>query len=193
MCPTPIGRVHTRVASLTLPALLGVILSIVTGRPDWIVLIGVFLLLGVVLDTGVYSWLLKYQPPWMTGVLALAELGLLYVLAQLLELNLSPLEAIVFYWVAWALAISTKIALLPIFSLTYIESAGEFRRIQWSIPAAQAALPVLAAADEAAAGPGPVVRAASGTHAVPLEPLPSPSGAHQIPGREPAGAAGGRA
>jgi len=181
MCPTPLGRVHTRVATIFLPALLGLILSLVTGRPDWIVLIGVFLLLGVALDAGLYSWLLKYQPPWMTFVLALAEFGLLYVLANVLELNLSPLEAIVLYWVSWALAISSKVALLPIFSLTYLESAGEFRRVQWSIPAAQAALPVLAATPAAEAGPGPVVRGASGAHAIPLQRQPGPSAVHRVP------------
>jgi hypothetical protein len=181
MCPTPIGRVHTRVAILVGPAILGVILSLITGRPDWIVLIGVFLLMGVALDTLIYSWLLKYQPPWMTGVLALAEFGLLYVLANVLELNLSPAEAIIFYWVVWAIATATRIVLLPIFSLTYIESATEFRRIQWSIPAAQVPTPVLASPAEAGAGPGPLIRSASGEHAVPLQLLPSPSGVHRVP------------
>lgn len=183
MCPTPTGRIHTRVATIALPALLGVILSIVTGREDWIVLIGVFLLLGVALDAGLYSWLLKYQPPWMTGVLALGELGLLFVLANLLELDLSPAEAIIFYWVAWALAISTKIAILPLVSITYLESSGEFRRTEWSVPASQASLPVLASQAEATAGPGPLVRGASGAHAVPLALKPSLSGVQAVPSR----------
>jgi hypothetical protein len=182
MCPTPIGRIHTRVATLTLPALLGVILSVLDGKPDWIVLIGVFLLMGVALDAGVYSWLLKYQPPWMTGVLGLGELGLLYVLANVLELDLTPAQAIIFYLVSWTLAIVTKIAFLPIFSLTYLESAAEFRRTEWSVPAAQASVPVIASAQEAAAGAGPVIQAASGAHAVPLELKPSPSGVQAIPG-----------
>ena len=94
MCPTPLGRVHTRVAIIVGPALLGLVLSLVTGRADWIVLIGVYLLLGVFLDTCVYSWVLKYQPPWMTGVLGLVEFGLIYVLANVLKLDLSPAEAI---------------------------------------------------------------------------------------------------
>jgi hypothetical protein len=181
MCPTPLGRVHTRVATLTLPALLGVVLWIVTGKPDWLVLIGVYLLLGVALDTSAYSWLLRYQPPWMTFVLALGEFGLLYVLAQVLELNLTPLEAIVFYWVSWLLAIITKIVVLPLLSLTYLESSFEFRRVQWSIPPEQVSLPVLASPAEAKAGPGPLVRQASGAHALPIVKLPSPSGVHSVP------------
>ena len=150
MCPTPIGRVHTRVAIIVGPALLGLILSLVTGRADWIVLIGVYLLLGVFLDTCVYSWLLKYQPPWMTGVLALAEFGLLYVLANVLKLDLSPAEAIAFYWASWVLATVTRIVVLPNLSLTYIESAGEFRRIEWSLPPEQTPVPVLASVPDSA-------------------------------------------
>ncbi len=178
MCPTPIGRIETRVATLLGPALLAAALSLATGRPDWIVLIGVYLLLGVALDAGLYSWLLKYQPPWMTGVLALGEFGLLYVLANVLRLGLSPAEAIGLYWISWALATATRIAVLPIVSLTYIESAGEFRRTEWSVPPSQASLPVLASAAEAQAGPGALVQAASGVHARPLERKPSPSGIH---------------
>lgn len=188
MCPTPIGRIHTRVATIAGPALLGLVISLITFNPGWIVLVGVLLLLGVALDAAVYSWLLKYQPPWMTIVLAFAEFALLLLLALILEIPVPVLGAIVFYWVCWALAIATKIALLPIFSLTYLESAGEFRRIAWSIPPAQAAVPVLASAAEARGGPGPVVRSASGAHAIPLERRPSPSAVHRVPQPPPAGA-----
>jgi len=181
MCPTPIGRVHTRVAILVIPAILGTILSLVTGEAGWIVIIGVYLLLGVALDAGVYSWLIRYQPPWMTGVLGLAELGLLFVLANVLDLGLSAAEAIIFYLVVWCIAIATKIAILPLVSLTYLESSGEFRTTDWSIPPAQAAVPILAAAAEAEAGAGPVLRSASGAHAIPLDPRPSPSGVHRVP------------
>ena len=187
MCPTPLGRIHTRVATIFGPALLGLILSLITGRPDWIVLIGVYLLMGVALDTCVYSWLLRYQPPWMTFVLALGEFGLLYVLANVLQLDLSPLEAIALYWASWILAATSKIVLLPILSLTYIESSFEFRRPAWSLPPQQVAYPVVAASSDAE--PGPLVERASGELAVPLEPLPSPSGVHQVPG---AAAGGGR-
>jgi hypothetical protein len=181
VCPTPIGRVHTRVAILVIPAIIGTILSLVTGEAGWIVIIGVYLLLGVALDAGVYSWLIRYQPPWMTGVLGLAELGLLFVLASVLDLGLSPAEAIIFYVFVWCIAAASKIVLLPIFSLTYLESSGEFRTTEWSIPPAQAAVPIMATAGEAEGGPGPLLRDASGAHAKPLEPIPSPSGLHRIP------------
>lgn len=185
MCPTPIGRVHTRVTTILIgPAVLGLILTLVSGHLDWIVLIGVYLLLAIFLDTAVYSWMLKYQPPWMTFVLALAEYGLLLAVTQLLEgfPNISVIEATMFYWASWILAIWAKVVVLPILSLTYLESAGEFRTTEWSIPPQQVALPVLASAAEARRGPGELVRAASGVHAKPLESLPAPSGVHAVPG-----------
>jgi hypothetical protein len=178
MCPTLVGRIHSRVAALALPALLGVVLSLVTGREDWIVLIGVLLLMGTALDVLVYSWLIRYQPPWLTGLIGLSELGFLFVLAHLLKLELTDLEAIVFYVISWSLATATRIALFPIFSLTYLESAAEFRRLEWSIPAVQEQLPVFASPAEAG-GAGPVLRSASGTHAIPLEPKPAPSDVYE--------------
>ena len=91
-------------------------------------------------------------------------------------------EAVIFYWICWILAIPlTKVVLPPLFSLTYLESAGEIRRIEWSIPESQVPLPVLASSAEAKRGPGPVVREASGVHAKPLPQLPSPSGVHRVP------------
>jgi len=184
MCPTPVGRVHTRVSTILMgPAVLALIITLVTGHLDWIVLIGVYLLLGVFLDTTIYSWVLKYQPPWMTFVLGLTEYGLLLAITQLLEgfPNISVLEATIFYWVCWFLAFAIKIVVLPILSLTYLESAGEFRRIEWSVPAQQVALPVLASAAEARQGPGQLLREASGVRARPLEALPAPSGVRALP------------
>ena len=184
MCPTPTGRVHTRVTTILLgPAVLGLIVTLITGHLDWIVLVGVYLLLGVVLDTVVYPLVLKYQPPWMSFVLAVVEYGLLLAVTQLLEgfPNISVLEATIFYWACWALAALIKIVVLPIISLTYIESAGEFRRVEWSLPPEQVALPVLASAADARRGPGKLLAEASGVHARPLQPLPAPSGVRAVP------------
>jgi hypothetical protein len=188
MCPTPTGRIHTRVAIWTLgPFIIGLIFSLVSGHWDWLVLSGVYLMLGIFLDTAVYTWLLKWQPPWMGGVLALAEFGLLLVLAGILNdktgglSHISIGEAVGFYWLCWVVASIVKIVVLPIASLTYVESAAEFRTTEWSVPPPLEPLPILASSEEAKAGPGPVIREASGVHAKPLEPLPSPSGVHRLP------------
>ncbi len=187
MCPTPIGRLHTRTAIFVGPALIGLIFSLVSGHWDWLVLVGVYYMLGTFLDTAIYPWLLKWQPPWVGFVLALGEFGLLLVLAGILNdktgglHNISIGEAIWFYWLCWVVAALTKIVVLPIASLTYVESAAEFRTTEWSVPPPLEPLPILASSAEAKAGPGPVIREASGVHAKPLEPLPSPSGVHRLP------------
>ncbi len=198
MCPTPTGRIHTRTATILLPMLFGLIVSLVTGHFDWLILVGIYYIQGIFLDTAVYSWLFRFQPPWMTFVLGVAELGLLLVVSQIIGntadgglTNVGIGEAVIFYWICWILAIPlTKVVLLPLFSLTYLESAGEIRRIEWSIPESQVPLPVLASGAEAKRGAGPVVREASGAHAKPLPQLPSPSGVHRLPpqpGQAPAG------
>ena len=187
MCPTPIGRLHTRTAIFVGPALIGLIFSLVSTHWDWLVLVGVYFMLAIFLDSAIYPWLLKWQPPWMGGVLAVAEFGLLLVLASILNdktgglHNISIGEAIWFYWLCWIVAAVTKIVVLPIASLTYVESAAEFRTTEWSVPPPLEPLPILASSEEAKAGPGPVIREASGVHAKPLEPLPSPSGVHRLP------------
>jgi hypothetical protein len=181
MCPTPAGRLHTRVSCMTLPLLLGLILSLISGNPDYLVIVGVLLVLGATLDTAIYPFVIRWQPPWMTGVLGIFEYGLLLVLGSVLELDLTFVAATLLYIAAWLLFISTKIALLPIFSLTYVESAGEFRRTAWSIPPSKELLPILAADDSDALRPGKLLTEASGTHATPLPQVPSLSGAHAIP------------
>ena len=80
--------------------------------------------------------------------------GILLVISQIIGntadgglTNVGIGEAVIFYWICWILAIPlTKVVLLPLFSLTYLESAGEIRRIEWSIPESQVPLPVLASA-----------------------------------------------
>jgi len=63
VCPTVLGRLETRVATLIGPALLGALLSLVTANPGYVVLIGVLLLMGTVIDTAFYPLMIKWQPP----------------------------------------------------------------------------------------------------------------------------------
>src|SRR3954471_16526436 len=182
MCPTILGRIQTRTAILVGPAILGAILSLVTGKPGFIVLIGVYLLMGIALDTGFYPFVIRWQPPWLTFVLACGEFVLLYVLADVLEIGLTPAEAIVFYWVSWCLAIATKIVVLPILSLGWIENAGEFRATGWTVlPQPQ---PVSATATAAVpAVPPPLAQEFAAAAEVPraVREAPSPSTVDAIP------------
>jgi hypothetical protein len=187
MCPTVLGRVQTRVAILIGPAILGAILWLITGRSGFLTLIGVYLLLGIALDAGFYSWIIKWQPPWLTFVLAIGEFVLMYILAIVLDLDITMWQGIVWFWVAWTLAIWTKIVILPLISLTWIENGGEFRTTGWSIPPEQEPLPAAGAVSApavAAAGPPRLAREFSAVQEIPqeLRGVPSPSGVHRRPG-----------
>jgi hypothetical protein len=184
MCPTPLGRTQTRTAILIGPAILGLILTLVTGKEGFIVLIGIYLIMGVVLDVLFYPLVIKWQPPWLTFLLAVGEFVILYVLSQVLDVGLTPAEAIIFYWVSWVIANWTKIVILPLMELTWIESGGEFRTTSWTSPPENELLPVLATVDPNPAG-SRLVREFSSVNKIPDEllNLPAPSGVHRRPQR----------
>ena len=195
MCPTVLGRVQTRVAILVGPAILATILSLVTQNEGWIVTIGIYLLMGVALDTAFYPYAIKWQPPWLTFVLAVGEFILLFILVKVLEPGSAPygdpdavvgaadLRPIVLYWVSWAMADWTKIVILPLVSLSWIENGGEFRRVGWSVAPEYQPLPILAAVDPQA-GQGELAREFSSAHAVPdLRPARPLTGVHRAPER----------
>ncbi len=199
MCPTVLGRVQTRVVTLIGPAILATILSIVTQNEGWIVTIGIYLLMGVALDTVVYPYLIKWQPPWLTFVLAVGEFVILFILVKTLKPGHAPYgdstaflggddwRPIALYWVSWLMAITTKIVILPLFSLSWIENGGEFRKVGWSVAPDYQPLPVLAAIDDRATE-GKLTREFSSTHAVPNQQLARPlTSVHRVvPAESPA-------
>ena len=69
MCPTVLGRVETRTFILIGPAILGAILSLLTGNEGFIVIIGIYLLRASPSTSSVYPLHHKWEPPWMTFVL----------------------------------------------------------------------------------------------------------------------------
>jgi hypothetical protein len=136
-------------------------ISIVTANPSWIVLIGLYFLVGVALDTCFYPFIIRWQPPWLTFTLAVGEFILVYLAAKTLKgIHFeSDLEPLLEYWIAWWIAIWTKVVILPLLSLTWIENAGEFRTTDWSITPEYQPLPVSVFVPQTpGSGPPPVAR-----------------------------------
>jgi hypothetical protein len=184
MCPTVLGRLETRTAILIGPALAAVILSLATGNPAWIVLIGIFLLVGVTLDVLFYPYAIKWQPPWLTFVLGAGEFGLVFVLAHVGKVALTPVQAVWFFWASWLLAVATRIVVLPLISLTWIEDGGEFRRPGWSITPEREPVAALGVAEVSPnAGVPRLAREFSAVIEIPpeLRAVPSPSQVFEIP------------
>jgi hypothetical protein len=187
MCPTVLGRVQTRWAILIIPAIIWTIVSIITQNPSWIVLLGLYFVIGVALDTAFYPFIIRWQPPWLTFVLAVGEFILVYLAANRLKgIHFSSHFWPIFeYWVTWVIAIWTKVVILPLFSLSWIENAGEFRSTDWSVAPEYLPLPIQPFTPElATGGPPPLARKFSAAVIEIPEELrraPSPSGVFQIP------------
>jgi hypothetical protein len=191
MCPTVLGRVQTRTAILVLPAILAAIISLLTQDEGWIVTIGIYLILGVALDTVFYPFAIRWQPPWLTFVLAVGEFLLLFILLKILQpgqpgfgdpdavLGADDWKPIVLFWVAWCLAIATKIVVLPIVSLGWVENGGEFRATSWSTNPDAELVPLIAAPDPEAPRQA-LVQDVSGVHQA-LPSTPPLSGVHPRP------------
>ncbi len=195
MCPTVVGRIQTRIAILIGPAIGATILSLVTRDEGWIVTIGIFLLMGVALDAAFYPQVIRWQPPWLTFVLAVGEFVILFVLLKVLKpgqpgfgdpnaiVGMDDLKPIALYWASWLIAISTRIVILPLLSLAWIENGGEFRRTGWSIPPEREFVPIVAAVSPQAAQTG-LAREFSTLHRIPEEPKPALSRVYRIPDLE---------
>src|SRR5437660_12660741 len=186
MCPTVLGRVLTRWAVLIIPAIIWTIVSLISGNPSYIVLIGLYFVIGVALDTAFYPFIIRWQPPWLTFTLAVGEFILVYLAANVLKgIHFSShWVPVLVYWLTWVLAIWTKVVILPLLSLSWIENAGEFRSTDWSVAPEYQPLPITVFQPPAAGNPVPeLAREFSSVRQLPagLRELPSPSGVHRVP------------
>lgn len=178
-CPTVLGRVQTRVVTMAVPAVLAVILSLVAGDEGWIVTLGLWLVLGVALDVTVYPWLVRRQPPLVTGLLGIGELLLLLGLVAVLRPGRpgfaegAAASLIAWYAASWVLAALTRVVILPVVWMTWSERGGELGDAGWSMPAEREPLPLVAAVGQDAAG-SRLVRALAGEAELERHPALSP-------------------
>lgn len=124
------GRLHTRLASLIGPLVLTLVVATVTGDSDYWLLFALMVGVGLILETGVYGWLIGYQPRWLTIVLGILEFLLLKWIIEWpypFEIRLHTRQALAFYVVAWLLMWLTTQVVLPVLWPRWTEDGGEFR------------------------------------------------------------------
>jgi hypothetical protein len=128
MCFTLIGRLQTRLCSLALPLGVTALFASIQHTADYWTLFALMVLVGLALDVGVYGWLIRYQPRWLTISLGVCEFFVIRFLAGRLSLfavRLSDSEAALFYLCAWlGVWLSTQM-LLPLCWPRWAESGGE--------------------------------------------------------------------
>jgi hypothetical protein len=130
MCYTLFGRLHTRCVSLVGPAILAQAFALATDKPDYWILFVLMLVCGVALDLFVYSWLIGYQPHWLTLSLAIIEFFFVKWVMEWpypFEIRLHTRQALIFYALAWAMIWLTLRVVLPRIYPRWVEDAGEFR------------------------------------------------------------------
>lgn len=132
MCFTFAGRVQTRLMALVGPALLAGLLATIHRDPDYWKLFGVMAVVGLILDVGVYGWLITYQPRWVSVLLAVVEFLIVKWVVEWpypLEIRLRTRQALMFYMPAWILSWATIQALLPTLFVRWAEDGGELVRL----------------------------------------------------------------
>jgi hypothetical protein len=124
------GRIESRLAAAVLPLAAAAAWSAAAHAWWPVELAALMLVVGLVLDVGVYDRLLAYQPGWAALPLGALELAVVMALARgLRPLGSAPLEpAVAFFFLAWLWSQVLAHAALPLAHLEYAEDGGELGR-----------------------------------------------------------------
>src|SRR5919202_2902429 len=76
VCYSVAGRIQTRLAALSVPALLALLLVWLAGDQRYLTMVIIMALVVLDLDLAVYPRLLDYQSRWQTYLLGLGEFAL---------------------------------------------------------------------------------------------------------------------
>ena len=128
MAYTLSGRLQSRLAAALVPLLVACVLSAALAAWWPLELAGLMLGVGLALDL-VYDRVLDYQPGWLAVPLGVLELGVVMVLARLVELGAPLVPALVFYVGSWVLAQALAHAGFPLLRLSYTDDGGELGRL----------------------------------------------------------------
>jgi hypothetical protein len=121
------------------PFLLTWLFAAASGNSHYWLLFSVMLGVSLTLDVGLYSWLIDYQPRWLTLLLAACEFMLLKWIVEWpypLEIRLRTRQALLFYLLCWLLIWLTLHVLLPRYRSRWAEENGRitYRRPGWLQP-----------------------------------------------------------
>src|SRR3954454_10819587 len=138
MCFTVAGRLQTRLAALLGPLLVTLCVTLWTGQYEYWTLFGLMAGVGLLLDIGGYSWLLGFQPRWLSVLLAAGEFWVIKQVAELpypWSLVLDTRQAVEIYVPGWLLSWLILQAVLPLLWPRWAEDGGEIRPVRWQGPA----------------------------------------------------------
>lgn len=157
------GRIESRLAGGLLPVLGAAIAVVAIGKWWPVVLAGLMVGAGLVLDLGAYHRLLAYQPGWAALPLGLLELAATMGLALALDVGAPLRPALLLFGGSWLAGQVLGHAVFPLVRHTYGEDGGELGRL--GAVAAAAALTLLAFSGGVAWGTRPpTVHLAAGVH-----------------------------
>lgn len=138
------GRLESRLTAASLPVAVAAAVS--AGLRAWwpIALAALMVVVGVVLDVGVYHPLLRYQAGWVALPLAVLELALVMALVFALGLATPLSGALALFWGSWLWAQVLGHAGFPLVRPEYAEDGGELARAGTLAAGAVAGMLVLA-------------------------------------------------
>jgi hypothetical protein len=161
------GRLETRLAAGLAPLAAACAVGLVLKAWWPVEVAAIMLVVGLVLDAAIYHRVLLYQPGWLAGPLALAELAL--VMAVVIAIGIAaPLgAALAFFAGSWLLGQVLVHAGFPLLRLSYGEDGGELG-IAGPLAAAVVLTVFASAGGVAWATQPPTVRLGAGIHQGPL-------------------------
>jgi len=161
------GRIESRLLGALVALIGAAVLGVALDRWWPLVLTGLMVGVGLLLDAAVYHRLLPYQPAWVAVPLGAVELGAVMGLAIALDVGAPFRPAVALFVGAWLVAQLLAHAGFPLLRLTYGEDGGELGRLGTAATACCAAFLAFAGGIAWGTRP-PTVHLGAGFHRGPI-------------------------